>query len=654
MSTPIPRIGVLTYESSPGTVAVGVMSKSEINIEPIYDTAERTTTSNKYTLSVQMTVDADGETVDDTIADLRKILTTPGGRLQATGVGYGENIRINMPGGQDDVRWGPKPRHLRVTPLGGAMAVSVNWTVEWEIKECERDPRRGLEFMELTFTVGYRIDRSGLTTRSISGQARIPQTRKTPDARGLVHTADQMRSRLTGCFPAIAGFRRESQEYSLTADKCGINFSITDVELPYQAPPEGIIEVRASHEIASQSIPNSAATVWAGRLSAMYEVERGRPREMAHRLFQKLLADRTPAGDALDRLIRTGLDERIFRLARQVIDNKNFLVPVEDQELVKVAQIVIKGAALILRQITLGEPDIYGKAAAQFSAYYTFCCPMDHVMEMTGLWSVVSNSGGGLWVSSLSNSAYNVRGLAKQGHGPKADVIIDLCDPVKIDGKNANLGTPPNTTRELRTINSRPKGRQVLGYRNKIPDPEVSWWVYDAQVTIETDDETIIMKPLPRKARDVSPLEPKRSELRAMRPIQTDDTGTFRAVDVPGDAKDPAKTFTDIPQDNVPSLRPYKHVPRDLVPIIQMRAAPTVYVRFSGMALRWGYSPGIPEIKSVGGMDVVPCNRSGREFTSLDIVENAFGVELYRAQWNLRYVLTGIPKTVEIPKPPTK
>lgn len=93
----------------------------------------------------------------------------------------------------------------------------------------------------------------------MSGLARIPQTRKTPDSRTVEFSSDEVRERILPDIPK--DFRRTGRTFDVDESRNVLTFSVTDEELPPNIPPPGIVEVSASHDIHSVKMPLQTATL---------------------------------------------------------------------------------------------------------------------------------------------------------------------------------------------------------------------------------------------------------------------------------------------------------------------------------------------------------------------------------------------------------
>jgi len=169
-------------------------------------------------------------TTDAVIMDAIQRLTEPAGEFHYENKGLG-NLVINLPGGGDvrDVVWGPKPQMLSYKPHGAGVGCDIVWKVDIALVTCDDGIFDGLFPMEFCYTVQFSIDKSGYQTRTYSGFVRIPQTRLEQGDRLLQRTADKLREQINP--QPITGYRRIPGEFTISEDKCRLNFTIRDEQI---------------------------------------------------------------------------------------------------------------------------------------------------------------------------------------------------------------------------------------------------------------------------------------------------------------------------------------------------------------------------------------------------------------------------------------
>jgi hypothetical protein len=417
-----------------------------IDSRMVLDQAKRPVSHVVHTITLRTYVFADGQgpdaTTDDQMTDIRRRLSTQGAALVFESQGWG-GFSINTGDAVKDVAWGPIPEVLSWKPVGANKAGEITWRVSVAIPECSQ-AKYAFALMELNFGLTFGIDPSGYTTRTYAGYLRIPQTR-TPGTRKFSDSADAYFERINPDVPS--GFRRTARNRTLSDDKCTLRFTITDVELPPNILPLGVVEVAGEHEHHNTKPANF--NEWAGTLTATYELARGVPRTEALKCFLALAKDRL-------------LD------ARQ--NPTDVVIPM---------------------YFSMREPEIYGKKAAAFTLAYSFTSRTAIILAR-GLWKPVPGTESGaadwtLWNQSLTinNGPLSLRGNAQMRFDPSSDAIVDLCT-----GSTARLTTQGNAPKPmqqalLETVVTDP------------PDPDNSFIFYENRLYVEEDTNRVLLKPLP-------------------------------------------------------------------------------------------------------------------------------------------------------------
>lgn len=428
-----------------------------LSIRQQYDASGRTVAYNVYRLVLVATIDgsdalAGGDSRDDILQNLRQLLSQPGGQLEYTGKGLGNDLRINLDGSYQDCIWGPKPALLSYESKG-QLSARIEWEVSFAIKDCPGVAQYGNagRILEYCFGVEWHVDRGGYTNRVVSGFVRIPQTRAAVGARTLTDQADRLREQIT---PApIPGFRRIPGDFRLSLDKCRLDFTITDEQLPWpNVPPPGVVEVDFSHRIHGDF---SFGGIWHGQMQASFELAPGTPRSKAWSYF-----------------LATVFDRLQYSTKQQWHDpsDKNKAKP---------------GMALVI-EWDLGE-SLYSRKSATFGATFIMTADVSTILQASGLFTPVPNSDWVKWKTSLAASAFNPRGSTGLRFNPNDDVILDLC-----------------TTQQSRTLSAggAPPGGQARvpksgTFRNATPPAASSWLSYRFGLTIARRDHTVPLVPLP-------------------------------------------------------------------------------------------------------------------------------------------------------------
>lgn len=410
-----------------------------IDSDPIYDEAGRTIIWMRYLISLRTTISGGNGATDLQLDDIRQILQSPGGTFIYDDRGFG-NFSVNSNGPARDVQWGPKPRMLSWKPLGDANAAEVNWRVEVCIPECD-----AAKFEDHAAAYNYRVtyerDADGFTTRKVNGYILIPQTRDQQGNRKFRHSADEYREKVGLKTPF--NFRPLPATYSLSMDKCRLDFSTGDEEMGSDIPPPGVIRVEANMD-AQNTRPGPAMIQFAINLTATYTLAKGVPQRLAYEYFKRFA----------------------FSRRAQAIKDAN-------------------AQSCITQYWHPGEPRIYNKAKqASFAISFLLTRELGDLM-IDGFYRPVPDSDWNKWAvppeGILPNPLFNPRGQAGLKFDPSDDVIIDLCQ---------------------QDVKVRPPGRikQVRDQRNgkiKAPLPDLPGWIlWEQSIRFESEGEPYIHKPL--------------------------------------------------------------------------------------------------------------------------------------------------------------
>ena len=588
----LPNPATLIYNG----VFFAVENMVEFESVPVPDAAGRTVTETRLALTVKAYISADKTNVigglplaqDNTEAwaeAVRQLLQQPGGALTFYGLGIGDII-VNdpkPPAGKTsvkDIHFGPWPKVLDLRILGGDQTIGVVWKVETTIAGlCPTLPAKGVK--EFNYKLSWDIDPSGYQRRTYSGHLVIAGVRKSVSDRTLSDQADAYREKV---WPALLpGFRRVPGRYDLRLDKCRLDFSCTDIQMPPNQLPPGVVEASASHRV---EFSLNSKHQWINTLSAEYEMSAERSRADAWQHFVRLFTSRMAVTAATI--------------------GKQFIIPM---------------------RLSLAEPEIYGKKGAAFSLSYFYVVPLEKLVRAisgSGLWTATPENDWSAWSTSLVQSKVFVpRGHAGLGFDLQSDAIVDLCQPQGSVLKTPGAGgrqlqtAPPTIPALIDQLNT--LFQQVLrggggGGRGpegeSYPDPAASWVDYQLWLQVETVDSTVELVPLPTAPIQYAPPA-----------TGANDTTGYRV--------------------------PYKNAPTVLT---QYRGPPRVYVTLSGRAVRAGHPITPPQLRSVGGIGVVPMNREGNGFRT-GLVGDFGGVPVNAAAWSFRYLLPQVPTTPFVPPP---
>lgn len=593
--------------STPGAIRYGTFTfgaeteTTGLSVVPQYDEARRTVIYNKYQFTIE-TVLA-GAPQDAAVRAIVQQLTKPAFPFTYTGRGIGVTVNI---GRARDVVWGPTPLSCDVKPLGGGNAVKLTWKVEVHIPDCA-DAVYQFAMMEFNYSINYSIDATGYTTRTHSGFVRIPQTRVTPGARGLIDSADAYREAINPRLPF--GFRRIPGQFTLSMDKCRLDFSIVDEQLPPNILPPGIIEATAEHTVSS---PPMKWMNWDCTLSATYELARGDGATIAaaRDAFFRLLRDRVTTTTAAAAVKYPGDLPGGDAPGRE----PSVVVPVS---------------------FSFSEPEIYGHTKAKFVATYMVKgAGITKMLAHSGAWRPTPDGRWFAWTASIP-TATGPRGHARLVFDLKDDRIVDLCRETDFKmGDAADSGGPIKGDPVLPV----PAGAIPGGIADipagvfPVPTPEKSWLHWESSTAISVDSGIVPLMTLPS------------APIREVNDLLGGSWGATAA------AHDRRWQGAALPKTDAFLLANTSQVPPENRPGGDyQRRKQSCYLYFRGRAARVRFGIPCPVLQTWGNVKLVPANRhdKGEGFAG-GIVGNV-GWPVYGASWNLRYWVPEIPSNVDLP-----
>ena len=279
--------------------------KSHINIdtEVVYDEAGRVAIKKSLTITVKSIItptrDSNGPfsgtqsdeaclNNDFTLDEIREKLCEIGGVLDVSGIGFGK-LRVNDYNAADpdfavvDMAHGPKPRVIRWTPIAGAGAAEIVWTIVTVVPPCERED----DLKSMNFNIGFSVNEKGYTTRRVSGFLEVVNSDVSP---GFRRSADDFRDRIV--VAKITNSLR-TQNFDLSADRSRLDFSIVDTEIesPNSYPPE-VVSISAPLTMRIPK-PYDGEVVNSNRLSVNIELTATAGRVRAWEIFTAIFGQRT-------------------------------------------------------------------------------------------------------------------------------------------------------------------------------------------------------------------------------------------------------------------------------------------------------------------------------------------------------------------------
>lgn len=574
------------------TFPSGTLTRN-FTVSPVQDETKRTIIYSVFAITLEFYIS--GTPADAQFANMLSRLTQPAAAFRYRGRGM-TDIQVNLLGARD-VIWGPFPTVAECSPRGSDRTVKVVWTINFAIPTCGDARYTGP--MEFQYSTDIAIDKAGITTRTYKGFIRVAQTRRDIKNRRVLDSADLWREKINP--PLIDGFRRIPGQFSLSADKCRLDFSIVDEEFPGpNFPPPNVIEVDSEHSYTNQQ-PGDLAK-WVGHLSATYKLPKNRDLTVnslgihsAVTAFGKLAVDR------LDDFIKGKAGFGVFGGKASGI--KPSIIPIT---------------------FTASDLTIHGQTQVHLEMSYRVAgASLAQIMNFGGLWRAVPGSDWELWATSIKDPLSS-RGLAQIRFTPGEEEIVDLCARI-----------PPEPPKKQTRRRPRRRGRFVpANLPSVFPPPAVSrsWIDYNASVRAETDAGNVVGVTLP-----TSPLE---------RSDRTDSVWDALGRVLPGGAD---RSLSPVATDVKPTDGGDAAMGKVFV---QQRTKPIVYLYLSGYAMRAGYPIPQPSLVEVNGKAVTPV---GGSFQQAIVGQGGLdgSIPIYAARWNLPYVVTEMPTGKRgLPVPP--
>lgn len=596
-----------------------------LSVTPVEDATGRTVAYNKIYLKVRCEVI--GQPTDAAVLGARQKLTKYGGVLVYSGRGIGP-LSINT-GRVRDIKFGPKPRVLSITPLGYKNACTIEWEVDVHIPECP-DAKYSLGFLELSYKMEFHIQPNGRVNQTVSGELKIPNNRTLPGSDSVLDSPDLYREKIAP--PVPYWFHREWQPWRIDTARTSLGFGWTDKEFGKNVFPPGIVNIDASNS-ARQRKEGAALVQMVGTIRARITLAADADTSMAEKAFfyivKKRFSDRKKAKYKGNRGVTVGYVPMSYEFT---------------------------------------EPDIFGQdTVCEFSMSYLITgTSLDTYLRDTGLWEPIygEQTDWSKWYGTVQNSAMGAYGLSRITFTPNADQIVDLCQ---------------NSPDGLRPIGAaKPVTRDQLGEFGFPPIDEAgSWLKYSCFLRIESDAGTVEIQELATKAMPTPPtsstpavlLPPSTTPTEiapAPRPVAHDWAG-FAIIaglggqpvgGTQGGGSQGGSTSGSGGSGGAgnPVLPPTPTSPSVSADStwIQRRTSPMTVIYLYGEALRVGFEIPPPSLGDVGGVKPVISNRvdKGEGFSTGQVDMTATGVPIYGAKWRLRYVLPQNPAGPVVPPDP--
>jgi hypothetical protein len=418
-----------------------------VRSRPVYDSAGRTIVYFVWQFVIRSVIYArkTGDTTTDfQLNSARQLLQSPAGAFQYKDRGFGE-LEINVGKRQRDVVWGPRPKELSWEPWGDANAGLITWQVEVAIPECNSAKFEGKP-MEWNYSVEYDLE-DGFTTRKVKGHLVIPQTRDAQGNRRFRHSADEYREKVTP--RPQPGFRRMPMTFSLSEDKCRLDFRFEDQEMGEDIPPPGVLRLDADME--AHNAEASAFQQMTYTLRATYEMAPGFPPQLAYAHYQKFALDRQEATKRAAKAGKKGV-KGFVRLYWQVREPK-------------IVDRVKVGGFTTTWLVTFAVRDLLAEA---------FWRPVPDGDRRD--WKD--------WQAKLDDVVTHPRGLAGLQFDPSEDIILDLCQ----------ADVPPPRVGKIKNVKVKPLPPGRVGKLRDTSDPDMA--EFSQSWRVEAIGSTYIHKPL--------------------------------------------------------------------------------------------------------------------------------------------------------------
>ena len=398
------------------------------------DDANRTILYHRYKIRVETTIYAEEDETQGQAGEhfdrIKDRLTKQGKVLEIHHRGFGVDFLVNATAtGKRDVAFGPKPMIVTWDPIGEVNAVEVVWECEVCISACNR----WTGVMAINYSVVYRIDQAGYTTRTISGYLEIAMTRvgtRIPDS------ADRYRDKII--MPHLPSFTRETT-WALSLDKRRADFAIVDSEIRSpNAFPVGVINIRGNH--LAQWGRRRAAEI-SQNIRVSIELAQGQPRSRAIEIFRTIVAVRTQYAAARGTIFLENLfcDEELY--------GNTFNLGVSYRFLVQPSDSVMTALTGFFEAAAIGQP-----------------LPLNTWQQ---------------WQASIANLQSH-RGSAQLNHDIRQDEIIDLC--------SSNFESVPIDMQRYIP----PVPRRIPPLQNQRPAPNKSFIEFKTWIGFDDDVNTTV------------------------------------------------------------------------------------------------------------------------------------------------------------------
>lgn len=469
-----PSLGTVSYNGweFPGPVVV------KLRCTPVRDFAGRTTKYYHYSINFTTTIvptdlDSYATTNDPFLGSLRATLMQPGKLLTVTGHGLGGDISLDC---TSCIGFGPIPTDYQFEVIGANLAGRLVWSCEFDAPHCWAygiSPPQN-QIGDLSFALNYSIDESGLTTRTITGQAEVAVF-LTQDLQHITATADLLIDIINPILPE--GFMRR-KSYTISPDKRFLNFVVTDRELgTSNVYPDQIVHADLDFDIRGDATKDA---FWDCELGGTLEVAQG---------YAK--------GFAL---------EAVLQIAKQRIDGIQKSIRQQDNNK--------KKGAVVLTTFHLSD-SLFSPRMRVSLAWRVTGATLKYLLANSGLWEPVGVSWD-KWQKSdgIKASVLAPRGYANLSSQATDDIVVSFCQP----------GAPYSGPKQQGPLKPYSSSITHTNYNS-----DNSWIKYDLNLSYSKESATILHRAATSAKDSQTPLAPTNTGLGGRVTGGVVDKGTYAA-----------------------------------------------------------------------------------------------------------------------------
>lgn len=452
--TLLPDAGNLTYNS----VSFSCLYKSKLRGVMVQDESLRTTKAIEYTLEVEGYITLRDETssrsTDEQVLFIRNQLSAQGGFLFYEGNGLG-SLNVNTSEkGYRDLAWGPIPKLLELTPLGGGNGVFVRWQVTTTVAQYQNSTLPNSPVMQWNYGMTLVYDEKGYASVSLRGTLEIGMTRRPQTDRFPPRLIGQFRQQYLDLRFDLETYKVVNRSYDFTRDGRKIEWVVDLKELPPMGLPPGATKAGGTYSIRPAKLGTAAGSsiltglCWGVTMRCTYTIRKDFARREAVLAFFALLWYRMNASRRgyLPEIRDAGnANQQNFRAAVVRILGGVVGAQATVQEIRNGAEQVrqdfntfrsmaasngaIQGAShslAILSDFNMNEGLYEDSDSITLEASWLLLTTMRTLLEASGVWQWERNTvGGRKWAASVG-SMMGWRSWEAVNINPNSLVIMDL------------------------------------------------------------------------------------------------------------------------------------------------------------------------------------------------------------------------------------